>query len=474
MKKEQVIITLMAAFIAGYIWGRQAIKSSPAGSGLAAATAPESAAATPAEPAAVAAAPAPPAPAPVQAAAPGAAPSAPSAPSAAPAAAPAAPADPNQIWRVTLDPADGRKGPDTAPVKVVVFGAFGNQETVDFAPALGDVVKTYGDKVQIRFKHKVIPAPHPDAQMAAEASLACQAQGKFWPFFQAAIKTTAISRSAVDEAAKAAGCDVGRLKADLDSGKWRGQALKDSLLANEVAAHSYPNIMVNGIRLRPPKNWESLKPLIDEQLKKAEDAIKGGTSAAKFYDDTIKGGKFFEQTAGPAVRIATDGSPVLGSTSAKIQVQVFEDFQCPFCSKIAPSIKEFQKRFPNDVSIVYKHMPLTDIHDHAQQAAEASMAAAAQGKFWEYHDVLFANQSALDSSNLEQYAQQAGLDVAKFKADLAKGVGRDLISRDANEGRQVGVSGTPSVFINGLKYQGPKGYPPEGLEAVARAYMGLK
>jgi len=462
MKKEQVIIVLMAAFIAGYVWGRQAIKGSPAGSGMAAASAP-AAPTIAAEPT--------PTPA---AAAPTSAPSTSAPPPPAPAAQNNAPADPNQIWRVTIDPADGRKGPDTALVKVVVFGAFGNQETVDFAPTLNDVVKTFGDKVQIRFKHKVIPAPHPDAQMASEASLACQAQGKFWPFFTAAIKSTAISRSAVEEAAKAAGCDVGKMNADLASGKWRGQALKDSLLANEVAAHSYPNIMVNGVRLAAPKTWDRLKPLIEEQLKKAEAAAKSGTPAAKIYEDAVKGGKFFEQTAGPALKVVTQGSPMLGSASAKVEVQVWEDFQCPFCSKIAPSLKEFQKRFPNDVRIVYKHMPLTDIHDHAQQAAEASMAAAAQGKFWEYHDILYANQSALDSNNLESYAQQAGLDVAKFKADMAKGVGRDIISRDANEGRQAGVSGTPSVFINGLKYQGPKGYPPEGLEAVARAYMGLK
>ena len=357
MKKEQVIITLMAAFIVGYVWGRQAIKSSPAGAGMAAAEAPAAPASAPAPSAANTSEPAP-----TPAAAPSPAPSA-------PAAQPAqnnAPADPNQIWRVTIDPADGRKGPDSALVKVVVFGSFGNQETVDFAPALNDVVKTFGDKVQIRFKHKVIPAPHPDAQMAAEASLSCQAQGKFWGFFQAAIKSTAISRSAIEDAAKSAGCDLGKLKVDLDSGKWRGQALKDSLLANEVAAHSYPNIMVNGVRLAPPKTWDRLKPLIEEQLKKAEDKVKAGTPAAKIYDEAIKGGKFFEQTAGPAAKISTDGSPILGNPAAKIEVEVFEDFQCPFCSKIAPSIKEFQKRFPNDVKIVYKHMPLTDIHDHAQ------------------------------------------------------------------------------------------------------------
>ena len=159
MKKEQVIITLMAAFIAGYVWGRQAIKSSPAGAALAAAEATAVPGSVSPPPAAAEPAPAPASPPP---SAPAAAP--------APAAQPAqnnAPADPNQIWRVAIDPADGRKGPDSALVKVVVFGAFGNQETVDFAPTLNDVLKTFGDKVQIRFKQKVIPAPHPDAQMAA-------------------------------------------------------------------------------------------------------------------------------------------------------------------------------------------------------------------------------------------------------------------------------------------------------------------
>lgn len=467
MKKEQVIITLLAAFIAGYIWGRVAIKNSPAGSAVVT-EAPVMAPQNGAAPATVANAEPPPAPTPAPSPAPSTAQITPPAP------APAqnnAPADPNQVWRVNIDPADGRKGPDSALVKVVVFGAFGNQETVDFAPTLQEVLKTYGDKVQIRWKQKIIPAPHPDAQMAAEASLSCQSQGKFWPFFEAAIKSTAISRSSIEDAAKAAGCNVSK---DLDSGKFRGQALKDSLEAYEVAAHSYPNILVNGVRLAAPKNWERLKPLIDEQMKKAEEKVKAGTPVAKLYEELVKDGKFFEQAAGPAQKFTTDGSPTLGKATAKIEVDVFEDFQCPFCSKLGPPLKEFQKRFPNDVKIVYKHNPLVAIHDHAQQAAEASMAAAAQGKFWEYHDLLFANQQALDTNNLEQYAQQAGLDVAKFKADMAKGVGRDLIARDASEAQRAGVSSTPTIFIGGLKFQVPKGNTPEGFEAVARMYAGLK
>ncbi len=464
MKREQAIIAILALFIGGYLVGRMtapsagsavpATASAPAEVG----TAPGAAAAEPANSgsnsgSSAPAAPLAPPPAPVAAAG-GSGGSA--------AAAPSAPADPNQIWRVPIFADDAKKGPDSAKVKVVVFAGFGNQESSDFAPVVEQVAQAYGDKIQIHFKQKAVPLHHPDAIVAAEASLAANAQGKFWPFFDKAMKTQATGRASLESLAQEIGCDMAKFKKDLDAEKYRGQVLRDSLLASEVAAHSYPNILVNGVRLSPPKTLDHLKELIDQQIAK-----NPGN-----YDDIVKNGKFFEQTGGPAVKINTDGDAILGSKTGKIEVEVFEDFQCPFCSKLAPSIHDFAKKFPNDVRIVYKQMPL-DIHDHAQIAAEASMAALAQGKFWEYHDVLFANQSALDRPDLEKYAQQVGLDMARFKKDLDSGAGKQLISRDKQEGANLGVTGTPSVFINGLRYQGPRGYPPEGLEAVARVYLGL-
>lgn len=463
LKREHAIIILLALFIGGYLFGRV---TTPAGGGTTAV------ASAPVAPASVAEATNPtPAPA-VASATPPPAPS--PAPSSPPPAnpAPSAPADPNQVWRVTIHPDDMKKGPDSALVKVVVFGAFGNQESADFAPVIDDIVKTYGDKIQVRFKHKAVPLPHPDSILASEASLAAGAQGKFWPFFDKAMKTNAVGRASLESIAQELGCDMARFKKDLDSEKYRGQVMRDSLVAGEVAANTYPNALVNGVRLNAPKTGERLKKLIDEQMVKAQEKVKAGTPVAQLYDSLIKEGKVFDQTAGPAIKVATEGSPILGSKTAKVEVEVYEDFQCPFCAKIAPSIHEFAKRFPNDVRIVYKHMPL-DIHDHAKLAAEASMAAMAQGKFWEYHDLLFANQQSLERADLEKYAQQAGLDVEKFKKDLDAGVGRSIITRDSQEGAANGVSGTPSVFINGMKYQGPRGYPPEGLEAVARVYFGL-
>ena len=460
MKREQAIILLVALFVGGYMLGRATARKADAG----AAVAPVAVAAG--SPSADSGTPASPSPASATSGPTSSEPPTP-APTPAPAAAPSAPSDPNQIWRVTTHADDAKVGPDTAPVRVVVFGAFGNMESSEFAPAIHQAAKEFGNKVQIRFKHKVIPAPHPDAVMAAEASAAANAQGNFWPFFDKLMPNTAIDRGGIEAAAKAAGLDMARFTKELDGGKYRGQVLRDSLLTNEVAAHSYPNILVNGVRLKT-KTFEGLKALIEDQARKQASAGAGG----KKYEDIVKEGKTFEQMGGPAAKFDIDGSPILGRKEAKIEVAVFEDFQCPFCSKIAPSMKDFQKRFPNDVKIVYKHMPL-DIHAEAQIAAQASMAAMVQGKFWEYHDILYNNQQALTRPDLEKYAEQAGLDVAKFKKDLDSGVGKGVISRDMREGQNAGASGTPSVFINGMKYQGPRGYPPEGLEAVARVHFGL-
>ena len=156
-----------------------------------------------------------------------------------------------------------------------------------------------------------------------------------------------------------------------------------------------------------------------------------------------------------------------------MEVVLFEDFQCPFCSRVAPNFKEFQKRFPNDVRVVFKHMPLTSIHDDAQLAAEASVEAQEQGKFWEYHDILFANMKNLTRPDLERYAEQLGLNMGSFRDALDTGKHRSRVSADANDARRIGVSGTPSVFLNSRKYQGPRGYPVDGLEAVSRTYFGL-
>jgi protein-disulfide isomerase len=126
----------------------------------------------------------------------------------------------------------------------------------------------------------------------------------------------------------------------------------------------------------------------------------------------------------------------------------FSDFQCPFCSRAVPTLKAIEDQYKGKIRVAFKNNPLP-FHDKAHLAAEAALAANDQGKFWEMHDKLFANQTALDRPNLEQYAQELGLNMAKFKAALDSGKFKERVDRETKEGGSVGVTGTPTFFING-------------------------
>ncbi len=393
----------------------------------------------------------------------------------APTAKPAAPKKEDQVWLVTVRDEDMSMGPKKALLTVVFFSSFGCNTCKVFADAPKKLVEKYGDKIRIVWKHKVVPEQSIGESLdASVAALAAGAQGKFWEYHDRLFETGLIGVLQLEEHAKALGLNVDKWRKDARGTKYRQQALEDSLLANSVGAHSMPNIMVNGVRMRGPKTYDNLLALVESELPKAEAKVKGGMKLDALYATTIAPGKSFEQMA-PSIGFepSLEGASLLGKPEAKIKLVSFEDFQCPFCAKIGPSLKAFQARYPDDVVLVFKHMPLTSIHPEAMQASEASLAARAQGKFWEYHDVLMNNQKALTRPDLERYAENLGLDMAAFRADLDSGKWKPRIQRDMQEAQRAGVRGTPSVYVNGRKYQGPRGYPPEGLEAVASAFFGL-
>jgi protein-disulfide isomerase len=151
-------------------------------------------------------------------------------------------------------------------------------------------------------------------------------------------------------------------------------------------------------------------------------------------------------------QIEIGDSPVRGNPDAPITIVEFSDFQCPFCARSAPVLKEVQERYGDKVRIVYKHFPL-DFHKAARPAAIASVAAQEQGKFWEMHDVLFANTSALQAGQMEAYAEKAGLDVERFRADYqSKRAEYDQrVGKEYQEGVKARVRGTPTLYINGKK-----------------------
>jgi len=131
----------------------------------------------------------------------------------------------------------------------------------------------------------------------------------------------------------------------------------------------------------------------------------------------------------------------------------YGDFECPYCGRAEPVVRELIREF-GDVRYVWRHLPLSDVHPHAQLAAEATEAAAAQGAFWELHDLLFEHQDALQPGDLVAYAEQLGLDVERFTRDLREHAGTARVAEDVDSADLSAVSGTPTFFINGRRHHG--------------------
>lgn len=143
-----------------------------------------------------------------------------------------------------------------------------------------------------------------------------------------------------------------------------------------------------------------------------------------------------------------------GNKNAPIQLVEYGDYQCSYCGEAYPIIKGMQQTLGNDLELVFRNFPLTEIHLNAENAAKAAEAAALQNKFWEMHDMLYQNQQQLDEAHLVSYAKKLGLDMNKFQSDMQSSAVANKVENDFESGVRSGVNGTPSFFINGEKYDG--------------------
>jgi protein-disulfide isomerase len=154
------------------------------------------------------------------------------------------------------------------------------------------------------------------------------------------------------------------------------------------------------------------------------------------------------------VTIPVSGSPVLGPESAKIVIVEFSDFQCPYCILAVPQIQAVLKAYPTQAKLIFKQFPL-EIHSRAFLAASSALAARNQGKFWEMHDAMFAHHDELSRETFVKLAQGLGLDVARFEKDMDSDEVKKSVQKDVDDGERAGVQGTPTIFINGQRYNGP-------------------
>jgi protein-disulfide isomerase len=156
--------------------------------------------------------------------------------------------------------------------------------------------------------------------------------------------------------------------------------------------------------------------------------------------------------------IVTTGYPSRGPANAPVTIVEFADFECPYCGGLYPTLKLVEKNYPDKVRLVYRQFPLPNNHPHAQKAAEASLCANDQKKFWEFYDALFTDQSKLDVPSLKQRAQSLGLNTATFNTCLDSGKQAGAVAKDKEDARKAGVSSTPTMFINGRILSGNRPY----------------
>jgi protein-disulfide isomerase len=148
--------------------------------------------------------------------------------------------------------------------------------------------------------------------------------------------------------------------------------------------------------------------------------------------------------------IDVSGKVVQGPLDARAKLVIFDDYQCPYCARLQPFVQEILDKFPNDVNCVIKDFPLA-IHPFSRQAAMAALAAGKQGKFWAFHSRLLANYNRLNEQKIQEIAKNLGLNMKRFNHDRHLASIRKAIQRDVDEGRKLGVDGTPTVFLNGKR-----------------------
>lgn len=163
-----------------------------------------------------------------------------------------------------------------------------------------------------------------------------------------------------------------------------------------------------------------------------------------------------QAAAAAPVPDVTNADHVRGSATAKVTLIEYSDFECPYCSRHLDTINQLLADYPNDIRLVYRHFPLTSLHQYAEMAAEASECAADQGKFWEMHDALFtlASETGLSESGIKGLANSIGLDATTFNNCLDNGEKIDVIAAQYQAGAAAGVSGTPATFVNGMLVEG--------------------
>ena len=216
----------------------------------------------------------------------------------------------------------------------------------------------------------------------------------------------------------------------------------------EAQERQFYDRLKSGGQIPPDASFDSLKERIGQALVNQQ---RQG-QMQKVVAELQKQANLKIDLPQPRIQVAAEG-PSRGPKDAPITIVEFSDFECPYCGAAHDTVEQVMSTYAGKVRLVYRQFPLS-FHPHAAKAAEASLCAADQGKFWEYHDVLFKNQKKLDPTDLKAFATEVGMDGQKFGQCLESGDKKKAVDADQQAGLAAGVGGTPAFFINGIFLNG--------------------
>lgn len=371
---------------------------------------------------------------------------------------------PSKFVSFAIAPGDAPSiGPDGAKVTVLHFVDYQCPFCARAAETIAKIASTYPADVRVVFKMHPLPI-HPNAERAAEAALAAAAQGKFLAYHDKLFAAQRdLSRDRLVALAREAGLDVDRFVADLDGHIHLQRVRADAAQAASIGASATPATFVNGRFVSGAKPFELFRAMIDEEIGWAASgtrpAFRAGRNVREASPAAAQGpdpNRIYALPAG-------DG-PSAGPAAAPVTILHYFDYQCPVCARVHPTLERLIAAHPEDVRVVYKMHPLSRIHPMAMRAAEAALAAQAQGKFPAMHRKLMERSRELSDEKIDAIALEIGLDMDRYRAEMASHAHRAAIDSDTREVVEVGATATPTSFVNGRFLLGAQ--PIETFERV--------
>ncbi len=356
------------------------------------------------------------------------------------------------VWKVPVSKDDPSWGPSDALVTIVEFSEFQCPFCAKVRKALTTVKSSYPKDVRIVWKDHPLPFHKRALPAAIVGREAFEQKGSatFWKLHDILFD----NQKALEDAdllgyAGKVGLNTGKVKAALASNAHKAFIDASELLSQDVKASGTPHFFINGRRLMGAQPFSAFETLIDEELKKARARVASGTARADLYAEIMKTAKTESPFEEKKVSAAPPDAPFKGNPKGTIVVQLFSDFQCPFCSRINTTLEALVKGNA-DVKLVWRHNPLA-FHKDAPLAHEAALEAYAQKGnkgFWQMHDLLFANQKALGRADLEKYAGDMGLDLTKFRKALDTRKHQKRVDQDQADASSAGIRGTPACVVD--------------------------